>query len=48
MKWLPWLRAYQCANCGKVQLLRENSVTAAKAFHAARAAIRPKAATPKR
>ncbi|QRF57065.1 hypothetical protein [Variovorax paradoxus] len=41
MRFFPWLRAYQCSNCGKVQLLSPRAVNEALAAHASRAARYP-------
>ncbi len=41
MRFFPWLRAYQCSNCRKVQLLSPRAVNEALAAHASRAARHP-------
>ena len=41
MRLFGWLRAYQCANCGKVQLLPKADVDKAMAEHAVKAARAP-------
>jgi len=35
-----WMRAYQCDNCGKIQLLSQVAVDQAMAAYAARTALR--------
>ena len=48
MRFFPWLRAYQCSNCGKVQLLSPRAVNEALAAHASRAARYPGARSSER
>ncbi|WP_296727743.1 hypothetical protein [Variovorax sp.] len=38
MRFFPWLRAYQCSRCGKVQLLSKRAVDEALAAHTSRVA----------
>jgi len=39
MRWLPWLRYYQCTLCGGRRLATENAVNAAVAARASREAV---------
>jgi hypothetical protein len=46
MRVFPWLEAYQCGNCAKVQLLRKDAVDQALVDYASRLRVHPRSHRP--